>query len=250
MAHPFAERPALCGPLRQPRQMLADQTYDGHKSVHDDAVAEGLGLRAGPIEGPTHFSQFVPVCEKIWGQAFFETGCLSAHFRNPAFADEELQASVERPQAGRTITAIGMTRRDGTEILRGTASVGTDVTDTALEQRLKELKPLADPVILADVKVGMTTARQSVRMDFDQNMGDLYPFSLAAKLKKDFPRSLDRAPFLLPTERSASRRALDEWFEKHRITPTVVAEFDDSALTKTFAQQGAGVFAAPAAIAR
>ena len=73
--------------------------------------------------------------------------------------------------------------------------------------------------------------------------------SLAAKLKKDFPRSLDRAPFLLPTERSASRRALDEWFEKHRITPTVVAEFDDSALTKTFAQQGAGVFAAPTAIA-
>ena len=29
----------------------------------------------------------------------------------------------------------------------------------------------------------MTTARQSIRMDFDQHMGDLYPFSLAAKLK-------------------------------------------------------------------
>jgi len=29
----------------------------------------------------------------------------------------------------------------------------------------------------------MKTARQTVRMDFDQNMGDLYPFSLADKLK-------------------------------------------------------------------
>jgi hypothetical protein len=75
-----------------------------------------------------------------------------------------------------------MTRRDGTEILRGTASVG-DVTGTALSQRLKELKPLTDAVILHDIKVGMKTARQNVKMDFDQHMGDLYPFSLAAKLK-------------------------------------------------------------------
>jgi LysR family transcriptional activator of nhaA len=72
--------------------------------------------------------------------------------------------------------------------------------------------------------------------------------ALAAKLRKDFPKSLDRAPFLLPTERSPNRRVIDEWFEKHGITPTIVAEFDDSALTKTFAQQGAGVFAAPVAI--
>ena len=76
-----------------------------------------------------------------------------------------------------------MTKRDGTEILRGTASVGGDGSETALHRRLGELKPLADPVILADLKVGMKTGRQTVKMDFDQNMGDLYPFSLAEKLK-------------------------------------------------------------------
>ncbi len=76
-----------------------------------------------------------------------------------------------------------MTKRDGTEILRGTASVGGDGSETALHRRLGELKPLADPVILADLKVGMKTTRQTVKMDFDQNMGDLYPFSLAQKLK-------------------------------------------------------------------
>jgi hypothetical protein len=66
--------------------------------------------------------------------------------------------------------------------LRGTASIG-GVTGTALELRLKELKPLADPVILHDLKVGMKTTRQSVKMDFDQHMSDLYPFSLRDKLK-------------------------------------------------------------------
>ncbi|HEX3475992.1 MAG TPA: hypothetical protein VHT91_13290, partial [Kofleriaceae bacterium] len=43
----------LCGPLRRPRQMLAEQRYDGHTSIHDDAMAENLGLRAGPIDGET-----------------------------------------------------------------------------------------------------------------------------------------------------------------------------------------------------
>jgi hypothetical protein len=75
-----------------------------------------------------------------------------------------------------------MVKRDGTEVLRGTASVGRGTSPTALGQRLCELKPLADPVILRDIMVGMKSKRQTVRMAFDQNMGDLYPFSLGQKL--------------------------------------------------------------------
>ena len=173
----------LVGPWRSPKQMLHAQVYDSHASIHDDATAQKLGFQGGTIEGPTHFSQFAPLCERIWGQAWFETGCLSAHYRNPAFEGEEVQANIEKPKPGQTICAIGMTKRDGTEILRGTASVGGDGSETALRRRLGELKPLADPVILADLKVGMKTPRQTVKMDFDQHMGDLYPFSLAQKLK-------------------------------------------------------------------
>lgn len=172
----------LVGPWRSPKQMLHAQVYDSHASIHDDATAQKLGFQGGTIEGPTHFSQFAPLGERIWGQAWFETGCLSAHYRNPAFEGEEVQAWFEKPKPGEKICAIGMTRRDGTEILRGTASVG-DVADTALSRRLGELKPLTDPVILADLKVGMKTPRQTVKMDFGQHMGDLYPFSLEQKLK-------------------------------------------------------------------
>jgi hypothetical protein len=76
-----------------------------------------------------------------------------------------------------------MIKRDGTEVLRGTASVGLNAPPTALELRLGELKPLADPVILRDLKLGMRTQRQRVRMALDQNMGELYPFSLRQKLE-------------------------------------------------------------------
>ncbi|MBR1121323.1 hypothetical protein JQ628_07330 [Bradyrhizobium lablabi] len=173
----------LMGPWRQPKQMLHAQVYDSHASIHDDATAQKLGFQGGTIEGPTHFSQFAPLCERIWGKAWFETGCLSAHYRNPVFEGEEVQASIERPKLSENICAIGMTRQDGTEILRGTASVGGDGSQTALSLRLKELKPLTDPVILRDVEVGMKTTRQTIRMDADQHMGDLYPFSLNEKLK-------------------------------------------------------------------
>src|SRR5712671_5331285 len=139
----IAETPAsLVGPWRQPHQMLNAQVYDSHASIHDDATAQKLGFQGGTIEGPTHFSQFAPLCERVWGEAWFETGCLSAHYRNPAFEGEEVQASIEQAKPGQTICAIGMTKRDRTEILRGTASVGGDGSGTALSLRLKELKPL------------------------------------------------------------------------------------------------------------
>ena len=35
------------GPLRTPRQMLADQEYGGHASLHDDDMAKDLGFTAG-----------------------------------------------------------------------------------------------------------------------------------------------------------------------------------------------------------
>jgi hypothetical protein len=174
---------SLIGPWRQPRQMLNAQVYDSHASIHDDATAQKLGFQGGTIEGPTHFSQFAPLCERLWGKSWFETGCISAHYRNPSFEGEEVQAIVAKPEPGQTQCSIRMVKRDGTEILRGTASVGRDAPVTALDQRLTELKPLVDPVILRDVKVGMRTKPQTVRMDIDQNMGELYPFSLADKLK-------------------------------------------------------------------
>lgn len=73
--------------------------------------------------------------------------------------------------------------------------------------------------------------------------------ALAAQVRDGLPGSLDGAPMLLPTEGTALRRGVDGWLDRHGVRPRVVAEFDDSALLKAFAQDGLGVFAAPAAVA-
>jgi len=175
---------AICGELRKPRQMLAAQTYDGHLSIHDDKMAENLGFRAGPIEGPTHFSQFQPLLHHIFGRAWFETGCLSAHYQNMVVEGEEVRAFARIPPEGVRSTQIWAEKRDGTPVLMGTASIGPDHGETEIARRVAGLRPPAKLVILRDVTVGQKGAsRESVKMDFDQNMGASYPFSLSDKLK-------------------------------------------------------------------
>lgn len=68
----------------------------------------------------------------------------------------------------------------------------------------------------------------------------------ASRYRKGFPASLDGAPLLLPTENTLLRRDLDRWFDALSVRPSVVGEFDDSALLKVFGQAGAGLFLAPA----
>jgi hypothetical protein len=181
----FATPLFLCGPLRQPRQMLADQEYSGHTSIHDDAMAEKLGFRAGPIEGPTHFSQFVPLLAHLWGQAWFERGCFSAHFQNMVVEGESVRAFVELAAPGATRVRAWAEKADGTPVLEASATLGPDYGTSLLEQRLAQLRPPDKLVILADLQVGMTGAQDEiVRMDPDQHMGKLYPFSLRQKLER------------------------------------------------------------------
>lgn len=180
----FATPLYLCGPLREPKQMLADQQYSGHTSIHDDEMAEKLGFRAGPIEGPTHFSQFTPLLVEIWGQAWFERGCFSAHFQNMVVEGEQVRAFVERPAPGATRVRCWAEKADGTPVLEASASIG-DVGPSLLDERMAKLRPVEKLVILADLHVGMQGAEEErVRMDADQHMGDLYPFSLNQKLER------------------------------------------------------------------
>lgn len=71
---------------------------------------------------------------------------------------------------------------------------------------------------------------------------------LAAACRGKFSRCLDGAPFLLPTNNTAARRSLDQWFETEKIRPVIVAEFEDSALLQVFGQRGLGLFFVPSVI--
>jgi LysR family transcriptional activator of nhaA len=79
-------------------------------------------------------------------------------------------------------------------------------------------------------------------------VGVFAPESLASRLRGGFPGSLAGAPMLLPTENTALRRSINAWLAGARIKPAIVAEFEDSALLKAFAEAGHGLFFAPTAV--
>jgi len=71
---------------------------------------------------------------------------------------------------------------------------------------------------------------------------------LVAKYRAKFPKSLDKAPLLLPTPNTQLRRSLDVWFDRIGVRPRIVGEFEDSALLNTFGMDGLGLFPAPLVI--
>jgi hypothetical protein len=181
----MTESNLLLGEFRKPRQMLGDQEYDGHLSIHDDQMAEDLGFAGAPIEGPTHFSQFVPLLHEVFGDAWFERGCISAHYQTMVVEGEEVRVMVEHV-APDQVAKISAEKRDGTPVLTGTASLGPDYGETELDKRRAKLRPADQLVILSELEVGQLGAGnpEQAQMAFNQNMGAMYPFSLEEKLQK------------------------------------------------------------------
>lgn len=70
------------------------------------------------------------------------------------------------------------------------------------------------------------------------------------RFQQSFPASLHQAPFLMPGKKSAQYQSLVSWFVKSKIAPTIVAEFDDSALLKFFSQTGRGIFCVSTSVER
>jgi hypothetical protein len=178
----FETEITLTGPWRLPVQMLAEQEYDGHASVHDDATAESLGLAGAPIEGPTHFSQIDPLAVAAWGPAWFEQGCASAHFRTMVVEGEEVQASLVLSGDSGRIDAV---KRDGSAVLTGTASIGPEDSETELQRRISRLGDPGELHIVDRLSIGETRqGTHPVSITRAERNGAGYPFSLDDKLAR------------------------------------------------------------------
>jgi LysR family transcriptional regulator, transcriptional activator of nhaA len=73
--------------------------------------------------------------------------------------------------------------------------------------------------------------------------------ALARRYREGFPACLDGAPLILPTENTVLRGSLDQWMDSRSLRPSVIGEFEDSALLMEFGQRGAGLFPASSLIA-
>ncbi len=121
--------------------------------------------------------------------------------------------------------------------------------DGAADRLLTELATHSLDLVIADTPISPAIKVKAFSHALGETPVTVFATAkLAAARRKNFPRSLDGAPFLLPTSGKTLRRTLDQYFDQQSIRPRVVAELDDSALMTTFGQAGAGLFVAPTVI--
>jgi len=103
-------------------------------------------------------------------------------------------------------------------------------------------------VVLSDAPAGEEIKVRAYNHLLGETGVSFFAAAPLAHLKKGFPRSLDGAPLLVPSEGTTLRRRIDRWLQGHGIRPVLAGEFDDSALLAAFGARGLGVFSAPTAI--
>lgn len=235
-------------------------------------VREGGVSRAAEqlrLAQPTVSAQ-VKLLEDTLGEKLFErqgrrlvvtdVGRVVYRYADEIFAvgRELLETLKGRPAAGRPMPlAVGVANavpklvvhRLLQPAMSGAHAIRLLCREDSTEALLAELATHALDVVIADVP-----APPHVRVKvFSHLLGEsdtsfFAAGKLATTLRRRFPRSLNEAPVLLPSPHTSLRRALDHWLEAQDLHPTVLGEFDDSALMKAFGQAGEAAFPAPTAI--
>lgn len=123
------------------------------------------------------------------------------------------------------------------------------VREKRTDRLLADLATQDVDMVLADVPLPPNVSVRAFNHPLGSSPVDILgPPLMAHRLRGGFPASLEREPFLVPTEGYTLRRSLDEWFARQGIRPRIFAEIEDNDLINVFAESGAGLFAAPSII--
>ncbi|MEM7097736.1 MAG: hypothetical protein AAF541_05700 [Pseudomonadota bacterium] len=139
------------GPWRRPRNTSAHQKG----GIHDDETAQNLGFSGGTVAGSIHMEQFPPFVIEHLGEQWLQSGTLSLYFRSATTDGVPVKCVGAKPlaYAGGMRMQLGMFDEADNLVMDGTASTGADA-QSALRQKLAEVRPAKDIRVLEDVKVG------------------------------------------------------------------------------------------------
>ena len=190
------------------------------------------------------------------GLQLTDAGRIAFNYANEIFSlGQEMANALEHQPAGRPLKlSVGIldvipklvVRRLLEPTLRLPQPVRLVCHEDKADRLLADLAARRTDVVLSDTPIGTAVQIQGHNHLLGESAVSFFAErELASRLKRGFPKSLDGAPMLLPTDHTQVRRSLNLWFDSKRIHPVVVGEFDDSSLMFWFGQSGEGVFPAP-----
>jgi hypothetical protein len=127
-------------------------------SIHDDSTAQKVGMRGGTVQGTIHLSMFTPLMMKMFGNRWFENGCVSIYFTFATTDREEVRAVVKMPPEGEDVENIQLEAKiemkDGKLAGTGTVSLGKPNELSYLQAQEMKNSPHEDLRILSMFKLG------------------------------------------------------------------------------------------------
>lgn len=227
---------AACRELR-----LAPPTVSAQLKMLEDQLGEKLLERRGRTLVPTDAGRMVHgYAEQIF-----------------ALGQELMDAVKQRPGARPLRLVVGvddvLPKEIAQVLIQPALRLGQPVRllcrEGSLEPLLAALALHELDIVLSDTPV---TPSLNVRA-FNHPLGEcgvvwMGAPALARSQRRNFPRSLDAAPVLLPTGDTAIRRDLDQWCDDKAIRPLLVAECEDFGMLRAFGQEGAGAIPVPSVL--
>ncbi len=165
---------------------------------------------------------------------------------------QDLMNTVKGRSGGRSMRltvgiADAVPKLLATRILKPAFKLSYLARIVCLEGTLDRL--LADLAIhRLDLVIGDTQAPSTVNVHaYSHLMGEstitlFATAKIATRYRRNFPQSLEGAPFLLPTSHATLRRLLDTWLVRKELHPNIIGEFEDSATLKAIGHDGYGIF--------
>ena len=228
------------------------------------AAAERLG-----VAQPTVSSQ-VRALEQVVGGPLFvrgsrplaltETGRMVLRYAEQIFSlGQELEDTIaHRPTGGPRRLRVGLTagvpRLVAGLLLEPVVQAADEVHLVIQQDRPGPLSAMllerTLDLVITDAPLGATSGPRIASLEIAASpVAFLASPGLAAELDGPFPDCLEGAPILLPTPDIELRHELDRWLRARDLRPRVIAELDDSGMTKTLGSRGHGIFTAPTLVA-
>lgn len=224
------------------------------------AASERLGLRAQTLSSQiTQLEQslgrslFQPVGR---GLGLTEAGRVALRYADQIFQlGEQLTESLEDEQLDHTLRlsvgiADALPKTVSFHMIEPVLALKRPVrlvcTEGRFEALCSELVQHRIDLVLAERPGGQGTALLQAAKLLSYPVRIFGSPGLCERYQTDFPKSLNQAPFLMPSRNNVLRLKLEQWLESVNVTVNVVGEFDDLALLETFGRAGLGLFAVPA----
>ncbi len=136
-------------------------------TIHHDETAQSLGLRGGTVAGSIHMEQFAPLLIGLFGPEWRATGGLSLFFLQPTTDGEPVRCCAGPVQAAGALRRceVWMESEAGQRVMEGSAHVGGCDPESALKQRLRQVRPARALRILAAARVGAAVRDVATRID-------------------------------------------------------------------------------------